>query len=271
MLRLYILSLLACCLTVSALPTPFASWFRAARWHAPSSTSYLEFVKRVPQAVSGSCDLSQASIPTGKPESTMPLSMPISDRCLAPTPLPPPSSGLSLSHVAVGRGTQNYTCDLTNATAVPVAIGALASLYNVSCIAADMPALLAYIPGIALDMPIPSSPDSSSPVNEDLSGFHYFLNSTTPFFNLDTSLHSYGNGAFKKANQTTAPTTAMKGPNGQGDGAVAWLKLSAMSPGGQVFQEVYRVNTAGGNPPKTCTGMAASFEVPYSAEYWLYT
>ncbi|CRK36479.1 hypothetical protein BN1708_020001, partial [Verticillium longisporum] len=46
-----------------------------------------------------SCDLSQARMP------------------IAPEPLPPVSEGLTLKHVAVGRGTQNYTCDVGNATA----------------------------------------------------------------------------------------------------------------------------------------------------------
>jgi hypothetical protein len=32
------------------------------------------------------------------------------------------------------------------------------------------------------------------------------------------------------------------------------------------LQEIYRVNTAGGNPPATCAGMPATFEVEYAAE-----
>lgn len=64
----------------------------------------------------------------------------------------------------------------------------------------------------------------------------------------------------------------MVGQYGQGNGAVAWLKLSESTvSSGQVLKEVYRVNTAGGNPPKGCTGMAAQFEVQYAAEYWVYT
>lgn len=133
-----------------------------------------------------------------------------------------------------------------------------------------MPSLLQHIPAIALDLPVPSSDDPDSPANVDLSGHHYFTNISTPYFNLDTSSHQYGAGAFKKINSTAAPTDAMKGPSNSGDGAVAWLKLTAQDPKGQVLQEVFRVNTAGGNPPKTCQGMTASFEVPYSAEYWVY-
>lgn len=35
-------------------------------------------------------------------------------------------------------------------------------------------------------------------------------------------------------------------------------------------KEIYRVNTAGGNPPKTCDGMPTTFEIQYAAEYWFY-
>jgi hypothetical protein len=188
----------------------------------------------------------------------------------APTPLPPPAANFVLSHVAVGRGTQNYTCDLSNSTAVPVAAGALATLFNVSCIAASMPDLLTKLCPIALDLPVPSTTDQNSPMYADMSGHHYFTDATTAFFNMDTQLHSYGTGAFKKANSSAAPEDATMGQFGQGMGSVPWLKLNAKDSAGQVFQEVYRVNTAGGQPPKACAGMPATFEVQYSAEYWLF-
>ncbi|TKA66168.1 hypothetical protein B0A55_11476, partial [Friedmanniomyces simplex] len=224
-------------------------------WWTPSaSASYLEFGKRFPGADSNAptCDLSQAVMPA------------------APTPLPAPASGLTLSHVAIGRGTQNYTCDLTNATAVPTATGAKATLFNVSCIAADTPDLLAKLPSIALDLPIPSSDDETSPAYQDMSGHHYFLDATTPFFNMDTTLHQYGTGQFKKSNGSNAPSDALLGTNNQGFGSVQWLKLDAKDSAGQVLQEVYRLNTAGGQPPKTCQGMPAAFEVQYSSEYWIW-
>ena len=147
----------------------------------------------------------------------------------------------------------------------------MASLYNVSCIAASLPGLLQHIPAIALDLPTPHSDDPNSPANADLSGHHYFLDKSTPFFNLNTNSHSYGTGAFEKGSSSSAPTDAIKGPQGKGQGAVAWLLLAAKEPTGQVLQEVYRVNTAGGNPPDSCQGAGANIEVPYSAEYWVYT
>jgi len=78
-------------------------------------------------------------------------------------------------------------------------------------------------------------------------------------------------GAFHKANSSAAPGNAMKGVGGKGDGAVAWLKLGALNMAGEIFKEVYRVQTAGGNPPASCVGMPAAFEVPYAAQYWLFS
>ncbi|TKA23760.1 hypothetical protein B0A50_07042 [Salinomyces thailandicus] len=188
----------------------------------------------------------------------------------SPTALPSPAPGLALSHVAVGRGTQNYTCDLQNATATPAAIGAVATLFNVTCIAASAPDLLTKLPDIALNLPVPSTDNKANPAYQDMSGHHYFVDTKTPFFNMDTSLHQYGMGAFKKANASDAPSDAPLGQYGAGNGSVAWLKLDAKDSTGQIFQEVYRTNTAGGSPPEACTGMSEAFEVQYSAIYWLF-
>jgi hypothetical protein len=186
----------------------------------------------------------------------------------APIPLPPPSEGLTLYHVALGRGTQNYTCDLANTTAVPVAAGAVASLWNVTCLSADSPSLLSAIPNIALALPTPQ-PGSPTAYNA-MSGHHFFSDKTTAYFDLDTLLGEYGRGGFKKVNATAAPKDAVKGQGGQGYGSVPWLKLDGMGDEGCVAKEIYRINTAGGNPPESCTGQKEAFEVEYSAEYWFY-
>lgn len=136
--------------------------------------------------------------------------------------------------------------------------------------AANQPNLMSTLPGIAVDLPVPATADSSSPIYQDVSGHHYFLDATTPYFNLDTSLHDYGAAAFKKIAASAAPSNAPSGVLGIGNGAVPWLLLDLKTPTSQVFQQVYRVNTAGGQPPKTCEGSAAVFEVQYAAEYWFY-
>lgn len=104
-------------------------------------------------------------------------------------------------------------------------------------------------------------------MNLALTGHHFFANLTTPYFNLDASELQLGQVPTSKINTTNAPTTAMKGLNDVGNGAVAWLKLSARDGATGNLQEVYRLNTAGGSPPATCAGIeSTSFEVEYSAE-----
>jgi len=195
-----------------------------------------------------SCDLSKAQIPT-----------------VTVSPLPVPAAGLSLKHVAVGRGTQNYTCDLTNATATPVPNGAVATLFNASCVAAQYPDILHNLPRLALSFDLPTLTNGLNklgPTNLAVSGHHYFTNTTTAFFDLDTSYQRLGEAPCSKKNATNAPPDAPKGR--QGEIAVPWLRLTtnpeaitAQSTGG--IQEVYRVKTAGGSAPATCKGMSAWF------------
>ncbi|MCJ1226478.1 hypothetical protein MMC12_003130 [Toensbergia leucococca] len=179
------------------------------------------------------------------------------------TALPPPTEGLQVYHVAIGRGTQNYTC--ANATATPTNIGALATLYNASCLASTLPAILATLPAAALALPAPIPLTPLFPSNLLMSGHHFFTN-TTPTFNLDTTRANYGVTFGKKVAASPAPQDATAGLYG----AVPWLKLQAEGVGGGGVQEVYRVNTAGGAAPASCQGLASEFEIQYAAEYWFY-
>ncbi|KAI0124378.1 hypothetical protein BJ170DRAFT_639192 [Xylariales sp. AK1849] len=196
------------------------------------------------------CDLSKASMP------------------VAPVALPPPSAGLTLKHVAVGRGTQNYTCDVANATAIPVAIGAVATLFNASCVISTYPDLANIITKMALQFNLTDDESKLGPSNLAISGKHFFTNTTTPFFNLDRPNLTLGEAACAKLNSTSAPTDAAKGPDGAS--AVPWLKLQTRVGATGDLEEIYRVQTAGGSAPATCNGMAASFEVQYSAQYWFW-
>lgn len=176
----------------------------------------------------------------------------------------------------MGRGTQNYTCASGNSTSAPVAVGALASLFNVTCLIVDAPELAADLTDIAIDLPFPFSPawDQAARSFYGYSGIHFFLDPTTPYFDLNTDKHQYGSGAFKKNASSIAPTGSLAGPFGQGNGAVPWLKLTAepgYNGGQQVLKEVYRLRTAGGAAPATCVGQPAEFQVPYAAQYWFYS
>jgi hypothetical protein len=180
-----------------------------------------------------------------------------------------------LKHVAIGRGTQNYTCDLSNSTAVPTANGAVATLFNASCVASTYPNLLHAIPKLALQFDVDQGVSADTlnnlisnsrlgPTNLDVSGKHFFTNATTPFFNLDTNRQQIGEAPCSKSNATNAPADAPKGR--QGEAAVPWLRLTTNPGATGGIHEVYRVKTAGGSAPATCKGQPASFQVQYAAE-----
>lgn len=211
------------------------------------------------------CDLSAVQMPIGSSSSPLQSSPLHFDTSLtlftAPTPLPLPGAGYTLRHVAIGRGIQNYTCSSAAATEKPVAIGAIASLFNATCTAVRAPTILAGITTMALDYEIPTS----DVAQQMLSGHHEFNKDGAPFFLLETELHNYGSVQAAKNATSDAPTTASKGTNDLG--SVAWLKLTGTA--GQ-YKEVYRLNTAGGMAPKTCEGISGPISVPYAAEYWFY-
>jgi hypothetical protein len=75
-----------------------------------------------------------------------------------------------------------------------------------------------------------------------------------------------GQAPCAKNASTPAPVGAVKGQGEVGYGAVPWLKLITKNGSTGGLEEVYRLNTAGGQPPTTCTGMPAAFEVQYAAE-----
>ena len=58
-------------------------------------------------------------------------------------------------------------------------------------------------------------------------------------------------------------------PGGDAKPGVDWLKL-ADKGGSTGVNQVYRVNTAGGKPPKTCDGQGSDITSPYAALYWFY-
>ncbi|KAF2204916.1 hypothetical protein GQ43DRAFT_103021 [Delitschia confertaspora ATCC 74209] len=192
----------------------------------------------------GGCDLSKVSMPT------------------APTPLPLPAAGLTLSHIALGRGIQNYTCVTPSAKETPVAVGAIAQLFNATCSYPRAPTVVDTLPHLALSYPVPSG----AVAQEMLSGHHEFNAAGTPYFSLKTEAHDYGDVNVKKNASSSAPAGSDKGRNGMG--SVTWLKLVASSEGS--YKEVYRLNTAGGQAPATCDGMPGQFSVEYAAEYWFW-
>ncbi|KAJ3495204.1 hypothetical protein NLG97_g3559 [Lecanicillium saksenae] len=198
------------------------------------------------KAMSGppKCDLSKAVMPT------LPG-------------MPSPAPGSQLRQVAVGRGTQNYTCD-GKADSKPKAVGAVATLFNVTCMAAMYPDVTNKVPGMAVHFNLDTA-NRLGPAMLPVSGHHYFTAQGVPFFDLG----SEGQLPCAKNASLNAPSTAAVGQ--QGDAAVAWLRLLATKDATNGLGEVFRVSTAGGSPPETCKDLSGPFQVEYSAEYWFWS
>ncbi|KGO76632.1 Protein of unknown function DUF3455 [Penicillium italicum] len=197
----------------------------------------------------GACDVSKIALPSYTSGLTSP-------------------SGLQPKYVALGRGTQNYTCADSTSKSTPAAVGAVARLYNATCIAANFPDLLAKLPDLTYKTALPTSEYASfPPANLELLGHHFFYDATTPEFNLNTTPEKQdGIVMTKKGGSLDAPPGSRSGKHG----AVPWLYLTATDGTVGNYKSVYRVDTAAGSPPKTCKGMPAAFEIQYAANYFFF-
>lgn len=170
---------------------------------------------------------------------------------------------------------QNYTCASPSATPVP--IGAVATLFNATCVASSDQATLDYLTGLAYQTPVDSPAIDHGPASADTSGHHYFTNDAkTATFNLHNAAADFGITFSNKVN--SAPSQEYFPASTSG---VAWLQLKVLlTPPTPLFivdadrvgdvQQIYRVKTIGGNPPPTCDGQPAVIKVDYAAQYWFY-
>lgn len=185
---------------------------------------------------------------------------------IAPTALPALGEGLHIAHVAVGWGTQNYTC--ANSTSKPVQIGAKAELFNVTCQTA---ALSPEIIHTNLDYFYDFIASDQRVRELTLSGHHDFTADGVPRFTLSTSEHNFGSVLAKKDAGSDAPkpsptASSASAPTTSSLPDIPWLKLKAT---GGDYKEVYRVWTRGGSAPSSCSeGKIGNFEVPYFAVYY---
>lgn len=138
--------------------------------------------------------------------------------------LSPPGEGLSLKIAAVGRGTQNYTCQ-DDPSGQPAAVGAVATLFDASCIAATSLRFLTGAPEFAVtvahDALVTLSLDVSAIAGSGgdtlVIGEHYFDSDSTPSFDFRLSGRKEWIAAVKDEN-VPAPDSAIPG-------SVPWLKL----------------------------------------------
>jgi hypothetical protein len=175
--------------------------------------------------------------------------------------LPTPTSSPSI--IALGVGTQNYTCNSTTGTYSSNV--AIADLYDITSI------IKSNTKDSLCKLYLKNSQACSNddnPMQLDLIGNHYFDASSKP--NFDFSRSDKGRLQAKKGAGVPAPKTASKGVKDYDYGAVDWLYLLDNGAGvSEDLLSVYRVQTAGGKPPQTCSG-GEQIQIPYAAEYWFY-
>ncbi|KAI9690752.1 MAG: hypothetical protein M1820_009849 [Bogoriella megaspora] len=219
-----------------AAPTGW-NWPNPQNWRAPHTA-------RSPQATTAA-------------DPVLPVQTPNSLPILSPT--------ATLKVIALGVGSQNYTCkDTPNSnTSAPVSVGARADLYDVTDLFRNNPSLE--------DSETRAALVSNSGLGNNRIGQHFFTNvgsTLTPTFDLDAHDPPLFLSAVK-SNTETAPKVAFQGLSSEG--AIAWLFLGSDNSGlSQGVNGVYRVETAGGMQPATCADKSGDFQVPYSAEYWFY-
>jgi len=126
----------------------------------------------------------------------------------------------TLVAVAIGRGIQNYTC--ATGSSIPVALGALVTLFDATALAYSNENLLHTLPGLVVYLPLPSSGIlAKAGYYLDILGHHYFDSAGTPNFNL-SSVNKLG--FVEKTANVNAPALENKGP--VGTGAIPWLQLN---------------------------------------------
>ncbi|CAG8971307.1 hypothetical protein HYALB_00001474 [Hymenoscyphus albidus] len=243
MLFHYWVSSALCTVTLAApsLAPPSAEAALVLREYFEALASETQEVKRADKKETGKKETAKAETKGGPGCDTSKAKLPSSS-------LPPPSG--TLKFIGLGSGTQNYTCKAKDAKAVPVSIGAVASLGDGTCTGAKSTRALSLLPRLAMEYDIEALIGARAG-----GGTHFFNGAGAPVFETPA-----GTLVGSKVAAVDAPKK----------GSVPWLKLNAVGGSTNGLSEVYRVNTNGGSPPANCADSAASFEVKYSAEYWFF-
>ncbi|SCO54589.1 uncharacterized protein FFNC_15585 [Fusarium fujikuroi] len=203
-----------------------------------------------------------------------------------PSELLAPPRDVTLMHIALGFGIQNYTCATSDAT--PAATGALAVLYDITHLypgqghssltprkwtsfSSDVlkrekvPLNLESDGGASLTSPFPKNQPlkvESLQKNIPYLGHHFFNSAGVPTFDLDKVDKLL---VAKKIKSIKAPSSASAGP--EGTGAIDWLYLGDAG-GSHGVSIAYRVLTAGG-ASHGCAAKAND-SISYTAFYWFY-
>lgn len=168
-------------------------------------------------------------------------------------------SGQTLLAVSMGVGVQNYTC--TNGTYVSA--GAVASLYDISCLAGTPGFAKVQDDFFALPSFAQQIIRGFADKTQLLYAKHYFVTNPTTGTGISPKFALAANGG--SVFTTLAKTGSIKSPTSTAN--VDWLQLNSIA--GTLATTVFRVDTKAGQPPTTCTGTQAT-SIPYAAKYYFY-
>ncbi|KAE9404663.1 putative malate dehydrogenase [Gymnopus androsaceus JB14] len=189
---------------------------------------------------------------------------------LTGTKLPAPS--FPPMFIGLGMGTQNYTCQ-ENGTFVNV--GALAELFDISCLYGtrgfeDLPsaAFKAWNNSVNTNVF-----DSLAVISHHVLKFpftlgqHYYTTNPvtgsglTPKWDFTSATFAGDSAAFVVGNKTDdVPAPINSAVN------IDWVYLTNLT--GTLANEIYRVDTQGGQPPTSCIPGSPEIFVKYTTVYW---
>ncbi|KAJ7635062.1 hypothetical protein FB45DRAFT_790570 [Roridomyces roridus] len=190
------------------------------------------------------------------------------------TQLVAPAEGPSFIGLAIG--VQNYTC--TAATSTWTNVGAVAELFDVSCLAAsglsDFSDLTQSVfqswQAVPPTVTILEIIDTLAPFHlQGFLGQHFFVPSPS-----GTGLSPEWN--FASASLAGHPNAFVIGakvgdiPSPNGPPAIDWLMLNNATATGVLARQIFRINTVNGDAPASCTPGEADISVKYSSTYWFY-
>jgi len=211
----------------------------------------------LPNAKLPGCDLSKAK-----------MSLPSHQSALVNQLKPP-------SFIGLGIGVQNYTCNATSLTYTSA--GAVVEVFDISCLSGS--ALFNTIQNDAFDLwnNAPSDITTQDVImmlgsDSSVLGQHYFKSNgtdpatgnpaLTPVWDFTSDAEKGNPEAF------VAATVVGDIPAPTGNGDVDWLQLARVD--GQLADNVYRVDTKGGQPPASCTAGSPLLSVKFTTKYWLF-
>ncbi|THV04701.1 putative malate dehydrogenase, partial [Dendrothele bispora CBS 962.96] len=186
--------------------------------------------------------------------------------------LPPPTH--KVSFVALGVGTQNYTC---SDAGTYTSVGAFAELFDISClyrtqcfsnITSDAFEVWNAAPPSVTASRVPQFLDSLRQFhNPTVLGEHYFVvnpvtgSGLSPKWDFTSRAFAGNADAFvvgSKISSMASPTSPSN---------IDWLYLTKAV--GSLADEVYRTDTQGGQPPASCAPGSNPITVKYTSMYWL--